>query len=349
MRRGGRLLLLVGIVIALAAAGLLFFYLNQLGTVGSDGGPAGQVTAIPTVEPDVPVVVASVDIPAGTVISNTEQLELSAIPAPEYNANRSNYLVNISDAINKLTISDIAAGDQVRKDNLTDPGLSQQIPPPEEGRARDKAIAFKVDALIAVADQIKERDFVDVVASFTVSRRVSLPGTIAPGPDGGPAVETRLFEPTDLVTTKTLIQRAQVMRIVRPPAPPPSEGEQAQPQAAQPPPPDATPAVDAEGRPVTAQPAPQNTTLTQGEWVLVLLVDDQEAELLDFARNSNAKISLVLRGAGDTTFETTTGATLDLLIGQYGLPVPDPVQPYSYGRNVLDPNPTSTPAPTRVP
>ena len=153
MRRGGRLLLLVGILIAAVAAGLLFLYLNQLGTVGPEG-PVGQVTAIPTVEPDVPVVVASVDIPAGTVISNTEQLELRAIPAPEFNANRNSYLVNISDAINKLTISDIAAGDQVRKDNLTDPGLSQQIPPAEEGRARDKAIAFKVDALIAVADQI---------------------------------------------------------------------------------------------------------------------------------------------------------------------------------------------------
>jgi pilus assembly protein CpaB len=346
MRRGGRLLLLVGILIAAAAAGLLFFYLNQLGTVGPEG-PAGQVTAIPTVEPDVPVVVAVVDIPAGTVISNTEQVELQAIPAAEYNANRTNYLVNINDAINKLTISAIAAQDKVRKDNLTDPGLSQQIPPAEEGRARDKAIAFKVDALIAVADQIKERDFVDVVASFTLSRRVSLPGTIAPGIEGGPPVETRLFEPTDLVSTKTLIQRAQVMRIVRPPAPPPSEGEQA--QGAQPPPPDATPAVDEEGRPITAQPAQQDNSLTQGEWVLVLLVDDQEAELLDFARNSNAKISLVLRGAGDTAFEVTTGATLDLLIGQYGLPLPDPIQPYSYGQNVIAPNPTSTPAPTRVP
>ena len=348
MRRGGRLLLLVGILIAAAAAGLLFFFLNQLGTAGPQG-PAGQVTAVATVEPDVPVVVAGVDIPAGTVISQTEQLELRPIPAAQFNANRNNYLVNTSDAINKLTIASIAAGEQVRKDNLTDPGLSQQIPPAEQGRPRDKAIAFKVDALIAVADQVKERDFVDVVASFTISRRVSLPGVNTAPEAGGPPVETRLFEPSDLVTTKTLIQRAQVMRIVRPPAPPQNaEQGQTQGQGAQPPAPEATPAVDSAGRPVQAQ-AAQNSALTQGEWVFVLLVDDQEAELLDFARNNNAKISLVLRGAGDTAFETTTGATLDLLIGEYGLPLPDPVQPYSYGRNVLDPNPTSTPAPTRVP
>ncbi|MBC8075383.1 MAG: pilus assembly protein CpaB, partial [Chloroflexales bacterium] len=67
------------------------------------------------------------------------------------------------------------------------------------------------------------------------------------------------------------------------------------------------------------------------------------------ARNTGAVLSLVLRGAGDTTFETTTGATLDLLIAEYGLLLPDPVAPYSYGRDVLEPNPTRTPAPTRVP
>jgi pilus assembly protein CpaB len=58
----------------------------------------------------------------------------------------------------------------------------------------------------------------------------------------------------------------------------------------------------------------------------------------------------VLRGAGDTAFEPTIGVTLDLLVAEFGLPLPRPLPPRVFGENeVLTPEPTRTAAPTRVP
>jgi pilus assembly protein CpaB len=350
MRRGGRLLLLVGILIAAAAAGLLFFYLNSLGGGGIGGVQPGQVTSLPTEEPEVEIVIAAVDIPSGRLITETALLSTQLIPASEYNANRNQYLTNISEAVNKLTVNPVSNGQPVFRRDLTDAGLSQQMPPADEGRPRDKALAVSVDALAGVADQIKERDFVDIVATFIVQRRVSLPGPITDQQIGGQTVptESRTFELVDALSTKTLVQRAQVIKIVRPPVP--QEGQEGAPPAEQPAPaPDATPAVDASGQPIQQAPPAQGNTITQGSWLLVLLVNDQEAEMIDFARNANANISLVLRGAGDTDFEPTIGASLDLLISEFGVPLPEPLPAYSYGRDALDPVPTRTPAPTRVP
>jgi pilus assembly protein CpaB len=59
---------------------------------------------------------------------------------------------------------------------------------------------------------------------------------------------------------------------------------------------------------------------------------------------------LVLRGAGDTAFEPTIGVTLDLLLSEFGLPLPQPPPYYVIGEDAqLIPAPTRTPAPTRVP
>jgi pilus assembly protein CpaB len=82
----------------------------------------------------------------------------------------------------------------------------------------------------------------------------------------------------------------------------------------------------------------------------VLAINDQEAELMEFAIASEAHLVLVLRGAGDTGYEPTIGATFDLLIDEFGLPLPQPLRPYIVGVNEqLTPQPTRTPAPTRVP
>ncbi|MCX7790106.1 MAG: pilus assembly protein CpaB, partial [Chloroflexaceae bacterium] len=69
-----------------------------------------------------------------------------------------------------------------------------------------------------------------------------------------------------------------------------------------------------------------------------------------FALASNARMVLVLRGAGDEAFEPTIGATLDLLISEFGLPLPYSAPPQVVGpETALTPEPTRTPAPTRVP
>jgi pilus assembly protein CpaB len=80
-------------------------------------------------------------------------------------------------------------------------------------------------------------------------------------------------------------------------------------------------------------------------------VTDQEAEIIKFSREQNNALTLVLRGRGDTATETTIGATIDLLVSQYGLPVPDPAAPAFFAPNELTQIPTiaATAAPAGTP
>jgi pilus assembly protein CpaB len=173
MRRGGRLLLFLGVLIAAVAAGLLFFVLS--GTPSPNTPGAGGPAPLPTQDEGVNVVTAQVDIPANTVISDTALLSTENIPSEEYKANEAQYFTTPSEVLGKLAINPIPSGQRVQKRDLTEAGLSQQIPPPEEGRPADKALAFRVDALSGVADQVKPGDSVDIVATFSIPRRVSVP------------------------------------------------------------------------------------------------------------------------------------------------------------------------------
>lgn len=345
MRRGGRLLLILGILIAAVAAGLLFFVLN--GATGTPGTQTGENPAIlPTADPGVDVVIAQADIPANQVISDTQLLSTENVPTEEYNANRAQYFTSINEVIGQLVVNPIPSGQRLERRDLTEAGLSQQIQPAEEGRPADKALAFRVDSLSGVADQIKPGDNVDVVATFRVPRRIVVPGSFSQDATGA-QTDNSTFETVELLSSKTIVQRAQVLRIVRPAAP--QEGEAAEGGQPQPTP---TVEVGPDGAPVgsgTAQGQQPGNTVTNGQWLLVLAVNDQEAELIEYARASDSRLSLVLRGSGDTAVEQTVGASLDLLIAEFGVPLPQPESLFAYGRDALTPQPTRTPAPTRVP
>jgi pilus assembly protein CpaB len=346
MRRGGVLILLIGLILIVGAIAL-FLFLGGPGSVGGlSGGGAAAETALPTEIPQVDIVRARVDIPANTVITDSlTLLEVVTIPQTEFNPDLN--LSSIGEVEGKLTTRPFRAREPIIASALTDPGLSQQIPTGEPDRARDKAYPFTVNNSTGVADQIKPGDFVDVVATFSVTRRQSYPlGEVQGDPTtGAPATQNR--ELTDLTanSTKTLVQRAQVIRIIRPPAataPTPEGGAD----------PAAPPAVDESGQPIDpgAATTGPDGTLTQGTWTLILAVNNQEIELMEFAIASDARMVLVLRGAGDTAFEPTTGATLDLLVSEFGLPLPRPLPPRVISpQEALTPEPTLTPAPTRVP
>ncbi len=315
-------ILFIGVIVALIVAGFLifFFQMNNFG--------GGEITPVPTEDPGIVVVVARVDIPANTLIDDRDTLlDERTIPTNNFSPQ---YLTNMADVEGRLAVNVIRAGDPIRRSDLTTPGLSQQIPTAEPDRPRTKAYSFLVNSLSGVADQIRPNDFVDVVATFSIPRRLTYP---TGRDDQGQIVYehfTEIFQ-----STKTIVQQVQVMRILRR-------------------------RVNAEGTPVAQQEQPtaptgepgqttQGDFVTEGDWLLVLAVNNQEAELIDFARNTNAAITLVLRGAGDGDFEQTIGASFDLLVGEFGVPLPQPVRGRVHGEEVFLPDPTSTPAPTRVP
>ncbi|MEI6181080.1 MAG: SAF domain-containing protein [Chloroflexales bacterium] len=338
MRRGGLLILLIGLILIVGAVGL-FMFLQTPASSGDSGAPT--INPLPTEIPQVEIVQALVDIPANTVITDSAAL-LTIINIPQSEFDTQQNFSTYGEIEGKLTLRPFRANEPIIKAALVEPGLSQQIPTAEANRANDKAYPFVVNNLTGVADQVKPGDFIDVVATFQVQRPISTIGQAPASAAGAPpsAAPNTLAEQT-LRSTKTLVQRAQVIRIVRPPATivPTPEGAPAAGGD--------KPAVDATGQLV--QPA-DGAAITQGTWTLVLAINDQEAELMEFAIASEARLVLVLRGAGDTGFEPTIGATFDLLIDEFGLPLPQPLHPYVVGTNEqLTPQPTRTPAPSRVP
>src|SRR5690349_12803808 len=105
MRRGGRLFLLLGIVVAAVAALVLFVVLNP----GTSQNPPPE-SLVPTVEPKNKIVGARIDIPNNAVLSDTETfLQLADIPEGEFNAAGGQFFTSISDVQDKVTLRAIPA------------------------------------------------------------------------------------------------------------------------------------------------------------------------------------------------------------------------------------------------
>lgn len=333
MRRGGRLLLLLVILIVVAGA-LVYFVISQPPVQSVDQ------TAQPTQDLKRKIVVARIDIPSNTVLTDTETfLTTSDIPESEYNSAPGQYFTSPSELANKQTLRPLGFNERIRRADITDPGLSILIPTALPNQARPKAVPFQVDNLTGVADLIKPNDFVDVLVSFDVQRTVIRPGF----GDNGQIVfreETAQFH-----TTKTLIQNVQILQILKPAVVEgtPTAGEaQGQPQG------------QAQGQPASTAQTVGTGTFQPGQWLLVLALTDQQAEILKFSVETG-NITLVLRGRGDTAVDTTLGSTLSLLVSQFGLPLPNGLPPDVISPADLTPvattsapisAPTTTPTPT---
>lgn len=328
MQRGGVLILIIGVILIVGAVAIVFLFFMQPTGGGLIG--AAPTPEPPTEVPDVEIVRARVDIQANTVIQE-DQLQVVTIKQNEFDPQQN--LSRTSDVVGKLTTRAFRAGQAIVASALTEPGLSQQLPTAEPNRPRDKAYPLVVNNLSGVADQISVGDFVDVVATFSVTRRVSYPA----GADERGI--TRELADREFFSTKTLVQNVQVLKILRPAAAeatpdPAAEGS--------------LPAVDETGQPVEG--GQTGATMPSGAWTLILAMNNQEIELVEFALASRARVVLVLRGAGDTAFQSTIGATMDLLISEFGVPLPYFLPPHVISEDTaFTPEPTRTPAPTRVP
>ena len=63
--------------------------------------------------------------------------------------------------------------------------------------------------------------------------------------------------------------------------------------------------------------------------IIVFAGTDQDAELIKFAQNDLAEVgslTAVVRHADDDAVETTTGITIDQLVTEYGVRIPDIVE-----------------------
>jgi len=337
MRRGGRLFLLLGILILVAAA-LAYFVLSQ------PQNPSPELVPTPTQEIKKKIVVARIDIPANTILTDTETfLGVIDIPESEFKAAPGQYFESANDLLNKQTVRQINFNERITRSDITEPGLSILIPTAQANQPRPKAVPVLVDNLSGVADQVRPGDFIDILGSFLIDRTIIRPGF-------GENNQIVLREETiQGRSVKTLIQNVQVLQVLKPAVPEgtPGQGGNAQPPAQQPA--QGPPPVDANGQPIqagqagqpTQQTGPKTTgTFQTGEWILTLALTDQQAEIVKFSTEAGA-ISLALRGRGDTAVDNTIGSTMSLLVSQFGLPLPGGTVPELISPSNLTPIPTS--------
>jgi Flp pilus assembly protein CpaB len=177
----------------------------------------------------------------------------------------------------------------------------------------EKAIAFQVDRVTGLDFLIQSGDMIDVVISQQLQ-------VLQPTQDTAnlPANQQRFETIAGLEnarTVKTVLQNKRVLYVsatrVRSTAPAasPSDGQ-------------------------AAPPADQGQIIENV--IIVFAGTDQDAELIKFAQNDLSelgRLTAVLRSADDTETERTSGMTLDQLVNDYGIPIPEIIVDLGRGRN----------------
>ncbi len=195
----------------------------------------------------------------------------------------------------------LATGSQVNQESVAGgvAPIAAQLKPGE------KAISFQVDRVTGLDFLIQAGDHIDIVLSQSIT-------VLQPTQDTAskPADQQR-FETipglTGSRTVKTILQDKRVLYVSQ------TRVKTTAPAAS------ASPGATAD------QPAP-----TQIENVIIVFAGtDQDAEAVKFAQNDVnelGSLTAVLRNTTDADSETTTGVTIDKLVTEYGLPLPNIIQ-----------------------
>jgi Flp pilus assembly protein CpaB len=305
--RGGKFLLILGAGLAVLAFVVVYVVMSR--------GVTGNVDNTATVPQTtlVPVAVVSMDVPAYTIL-DAANLTTTDVEASTVATNTTSSAAMVT---GKMTLVPLSKGQPVRTDQLTQTGFSNILAKGE------RAFALAVPERSTFGNAVTENDRIDLLWTTMLEYDSQHPA------EGG---QVR-YEKTVYTSTKTLLQNVHVMRVIQlrqtPPAGQNQQGQQVEQTAA------TTAAVNTAA--MYAPDAPVST-------VLVLGVTDQQAEVIKFARE-NGTVDLTLRSSalqkddqgnvvkdeagkevrGDQDIEKTTGISINILIDQYGLPIP-PVQ-----------------------
>jgi Flp pilus assembly protein CpaB len=334
-RSSNRLVLLVGIFLAVVAFVLIAVLFSSNGT-----GGGSQATQAATVK----LVVAAKDLPLGSTIT-ADAVTLKDFDAVNHPADS---YTDTSFVIGQIAREPLTAGMLITSAVINGGGniSSVRVPPGFVG------IAVQVDQVTGVGTLIKPGDRVDVVTGFTGLDKVPVvvagtssgavrpsgsprPGAQEPGSDAA-------FHNPDLrynsTSVKTVVEGLQVLgTLLPPPTTTQQPAQSGQPQGA--------------------------TTLNGQQEIVILAATPQQAEAIRFAQ-IDGTIALALRSvddcktaegtAGPCPIIPTSGITLRRLVDDFGVLPPqviEAIEPSPYpnpqpSRAFPTPSPTPTPAPS---
>ncbi len=315
MKRSNRLVLLIGALLAVVAFVGVILLLGQ-GTGG--GGPQATPTAPTTAQ----VVKATVDIPAGTVVTST-MVDVETVPIAASADSISDPGLVIGKTIRENTkagaiLSFSAFIDTGQTSNVTD-NIPQGL----------RAMAVEVDQVTGVGTLIHTGDTVDLIIAMDIQ-------SVVPDPKNAPQV---VNVGTPQSTVKMIIQNLKVVGTLLPTVT--TTGEATPPPAAASPTPNpgATQPPTSLKNPATAfEIVMVAVTANQAEAIRYAQLNGQSGQVADRGQTS---ISLVLRSPRDyiavdasgspipgaspliPPLEVTDGVTLKTLITKYGVIPPD--------------------------
>jgi Flp pilus assembly protein CpaB len=283
VKRSNRLVILVGVLLAVLAFVGVLFVLNQSG-----GGPTTPEVVLAK------VLVATQDI----AIDEEVTPDMVQIAEVDPGAVVGHPFTDPSQLTGRPAVVEIPEGTQVNQESvglvLGATCISCQLQPGE------KAIAFQVDRVTGLDFLILPGDRIDVIVRQNVTvlqptaDTVNSPAglqrfEVVPGLEGSPTVKT-------VLQNKRVLYVSQAREVLGPEPTPAPQGQE-------------------------AAAAPEIVSV-----IIVFAGTDQDAELIKLAQNdveTVGPLTAILRSRDDDVAEATTGLTLQLLIQQYGVPVPE--------------------------
>ncbi len=305
MRRSGRLLIIVGVVMGLAAVLLALFALS-----GGDDDSESSGDREPTAQ-DITIVQAKRDIDPHVKLKADDLEEVivkdSDILNPDDHPRRINEVIGFAYS------EELVEGQQILRSRLEVSGIAEEL------EAGSRAISLIVDQNNLVAGLIRQDDSIDIVYEInaelirvtpttplelldelTLQTEVIIPPfgeTPDPAPYPYPGEPGSRFiirdEDSGNPIAKTVLQNIRVLRVI-------------------------TPSALTGGGDSAA-------SGSNGTNFLVIEVTPDQAELVHMMTTVGT-YRVILRGAEDEEIAQTIGANMELLVTQYQLPVPKTVR-----------------------
>jgi Flp pilus assembly protein CpaB len=304
MRGRGRLLIVLGVILGLAAAGGVLYVMMQ----GAQPPPTAPPPEAPV--PMTQIIVAAQNIPRASEISE------DLVTRRDWPAGNEppGVIADVSELIGKVAKTEIFQGQPIVRSMLTEivEGSDAAFAIPE-GRV---AVAFPITRFSSVGYGIQSGDHVDVFLSArfidreeekqaardSIDFRVEVMERLTGADVESASFEIPLFEAKARPVTQLIVQNAGVLRVgawATPTPVPVEEGE--------------------EGAPAPP-PAPPD--------MVILVVSPQDALVLKYARENNFILDLALRAAGDENPITAEAVTLEYMIRRFGISFPPQLQYY---------------------
>jgi pilus assembly protein CpaB len=293
VKRSNRLVILVGVLLAVLAFIAIVILLNQ------------RQTEVAPEEVTQTVLVALEDIDIGEEVT-PDKVEEQDVP-PE--AVQGTSLVSTTAVAGQPALFAIPQGSQVTAEAI---GLGNPLAVnlPALLNPGEKAIAFQVDRVTGIDFLVKGGDTIDIILTRPIS---VLQETADSAANTDPAAPDRFEAVTGLSdqrTVKAVLQDKRVLYV--------SATRSVAPER-----------VDTNGDGVINEADVQAEAPAIDSVIVVIAGTDQDAEVIKFAQNDvteRGSLTAIVRHADDDAIETTSGITIDVLVTDYGLRLPEIVQ-----------------------